>query len=392
VNAAEDPQSAGYLAAEMEILTWLGKPVVVALNQLGPEGAGSLGAEAPRDHAPPAGEGTSGASPLRAWRRHLERFPVVRDVLPLDAFARAWMEESALLHRIAEVLDGSARETMAALARAWHERNAGVFATAVDAMASYLAGVAADREPIRRDVAGARRGLLDARILPRVVQDLRDLAGVDRTRATGALFDRAQAATGRLMDRLISLHELSGVSRARIERRLDDVTAPELGLGPTTGALAGSVLTGALGGVGADLLSGGLSFGGGAVVGGILGFIGGYTLGGAYRLLAGHEPAVGWQTAALDRLARETLLRYLAVSHFGRGRGAYSDVEHPAYWNDAVRSALDARRHALHEAWGDAARDDGRIEAEASLRTLVGSALSEVLSRNDPGPRVPRRG
>src|SRR5512140_3438378 len=36
VNSAEDPSSAGYLDAEMQIVDWLAKPVLVLLNQLGP--------------------------------------------------------------------------------------------------------------------------------------------------------------------------------------------------------------------------------------------------------------------------------------------------------------------------------------------------------------------
>ena len=36
VNAAEAPAASGYVAAEMELLDWVGKPVLVLLNQLGP--------------------------------------------------------------------------------------------------------------------------------------------------------------------------------------------------------------------------------------------------------------------------------------------------------------------------------------------------------------------
>ena len=35
VNAAESPQAAGYVAPEMDLLAWVGKPVLVLLNQLG---------------------------------------------------------------------------------------------------------------------------------------------------------------------------------------------------------------------------------------------------------------------------------------------------------------------------------------------------------------------
>ena len=53
VNAAESPQAAGYVAPEMDLLAWVGKPVLVLLNQLG----------APREReAEAADEG--------AWRRH----------------------------------------------------------------------------------------------------------------------------------------------------------------------------------------------------------------------------------------------------------------------------------------------------------------------------------
>ena len=36
VNAAEEPADAGYLASELEVLEWVGKPVLVLLNQTGP--------------------------------------------------------------------------------------------------------------------------------------------------------------------------------------------------------------------------------------------------------------------------------------------------------------------------------------------------------------------
>ena len=35
-NAAEDPRDAAYVTAEMQILRWIGKPVLALLNQMGP--------------------------------------------------------------------------------------------------------------------------------------------------------------------------------------------------------------------------------------------------------------------------------------------------------------------------------------------------------------------
>ncbi|RZA23679.1 MAG: DUF3482 domain-containing protein, partial [Lysobacteraceae bacterium] len=76
VNSSESPQDAGYLPSEMKILEWLGKPVAVLLNQMGP----------PRPGAEESGE-------QGRWRQHLAQFPVVKEVLPLDAFARCWVHE-----------------------------------------------------------------------------------------------------------------------------------------------------------------------------------------------------------------------------------------------------------------------------------------------------------
>ncbi|MEO7245379.1 MAG: GTPase domain-containing protein, partial [Rubrivivax sp.] len=92
VNAAESPAAAGYVKPEMELLDWVGRPVVVLLNQLG----------APR----PAAEE---AADVERWRRHLAQLGPVRAVLPLDAFARCWVQEGALLQAVQDVLEGPAR-------------------------------------------------------------------------------------------------------------------------------------------------------------------------------------------------------------------------------------------------------------------------------------------
>ena len=103
-NAAEDPASAGYVDPEMRILGWIGKPVVVLLNQLGP---------------PRPAEGD--AADVEAWGRHLDSHPVVRDVLAFDAFARCWVQENTLLERVGAVLEGAHAETFKRLAAAWQD-------------------------------------------------------------------------------------------------------------------------------------------------------------------------------------------------------------------------------------------------------------------------------
>ena len=77
----------------MELLGWVGKSVVVLLNQLGAPRPGSDDDE------------------LR-WRRHLAAFGIVRAVLPLDAFARCWVQELTLFAAVAATLPADKQPLM----------------------------------------------------------------------------------------------------------------------------------------------------------------------------------------------------------------------------------------------------------------------------------------
>ena len=75
VNAAEAPEHAGYLAPELAILEWIGKPVIVVINQTG----------RPR----PSDEEQADEA---RWRIALGPRPIMRAVTTLDAFARCWVQ------------------------------------------------------------------------------------------------------------------------------------------------------------------------------------------------------------------------------------------------------------------------------------------------------------
>jgi Domain of unknown function (DUF3482)/50S ribosome-binding GTPase len=364
VNAAEDPESAGYVAPELELLAWMKRPVLVLLNQVGVAGVDRT---------------------VERWQSYLAAFDVVRGVLSLDAFSRAWVEEGVVLARVADLLEGDKRAAMGRLVQAWNARNLRVFDASIEAITEYLATLATDREPIGPPTDAGGSWVLER------LSDLRALSRVERERAMGALFDRVQAATRRLMTRLIALHQLSGESEAEVERRMEDAAVQgQAAINPTTGAIAGGAVSGLLAGLGADVLAGGLSLGGGAIVGAMLGALGGYAFGGAYRLATGGESGLQFQPAALDRLAREAVLRYLLVAHHGRGRGDYADPETPAPWTADVDAQLEQRREALHAAWREAARG-GRAAASAvteRLRPLVHDILRNLLRHRFPDATV----
>ena len=361
VNATEDPETAGYVKHELELLSWMSRPVLVLLNQVG---------------------ASDTTATVTRWQSHLAAFPIVRGVLSLDAFSRAWVEESLVLERVAGLLDGDKRVAMERLLRAWNARNLEVFDASVEAIAQYLADIAVDRESL----ASSSSSWLGGRL-----SDLRALSRVDRERAMGALFDRVQTRTRRLMERLIELHRLSGASRAQVERRLEDAAVRgDEAINPTTSAVAGAAVSGLLTGLGADALTGGLSLGGGAIVGAMLGALGGYAFGGAYRLALGADSGVQFQPAALDRLAREALLRYLLVAHHGRGRGEYTDLEHPGHWTADVEAQLTPRTEPLQAVWREAARGDrgSATDIAQRLRPIVRDVLRDLLRQRFPGAYI----
>jgi hypothetical protein len=362
VNAAEEPQDAGYVPLELELLTWMERPVVLLLNQVGADGAG----------------------PENRWRRFVDAWPVVRDVLTLDAFTRCWVEEDLLFKRVAAILEGDKRRAMEALADAWRRRNLNVYQASVVQISAYLADAAYEQES-----PGAADDDGDSSDVLRLFREALKFTSIDKRRAMRQLNRRLDRATSRLMDTLIAEHGLEGSSAPRIEKRVQDyqIRGGGIPLNERSGALAGAVVSGALSGLAADVLSGGLTLGGGMIAGGILGALGGAVVGRGYRLVGGGErPSVRWAPDFLDRLTEQAVLRYLAVAHFGRGRGRYRDLEYPEHWSASVESALASHRNALDRIWTRAAEghSDGAEQARVALQSILDQTIRAVLREAYP--------
>jgi hypothetical protein len=101
---------------------------------------------------------------------------------------------------------------------------------------------------------------------------------------------------------------------------------------------------------------------------------------------------VAFGPEALDAAAQAALLRYLAVAHFGRGRGRFEAESEPEAWREEVAAALASRRERLARLWKQAA---GRTTSErtglaSGLRDLLTSTATSVLSSALPDrPAVP---
>lgn len=361
VNAAESPATAGYLAPELALLRWLDKPVLVLLNQMG----------APRPAAAEAAE-------LDLWRTHLADQPLVRGVLPLDAFARCWVQELALWQAVQPLLPPPRQAVMARLQAAWLARRRAQFDAALDLLAASLGRIAAAR---------AASGAADQ--LEPWHARLRQLWPGSRDEDDP---DPAQAALALQLDTevrestaaLIRLHGLQGEAQGQILNRLAGLVHTREHVSEGRAAVLGGALTGALAGLKADLASGGLTLGGGLLAGGLIGALGGAGLARAVNVARDSQRRwVRWSDAAMTPRVEAALLRYLAVAHHGRGRGDWSASEAPPHWPAAVQAALAPHAAALDTLWRSrSTRWDNPGEAQAlaaALRPLLGAAAQALL-------------
>ncbi len=360
VNSAEDPASAGYLDAEMQIVGWLAKPVLVLLNQLGPP-------RAPQQER----------AEVERWASFLRRYPCVRDTLAFDAFARCWVQEHALLDRVRPVLSAEQQPAFQRIDAAWRARNEDVFVRSVGVLAAELAEIAADGEQvptigvgdaakswIRQAVSGGGRG------------------GAAIERATRNLTDRADARIRAATDEIIALHGLSGHAAAQVEARITADFAIDKAASRGAAGVIGAAVSGALGGLAADLATGGLTLGGGALVGALVGAAGAVGLAHGYNVLRGTDVStVRWDGTVLTRLVQGAALRYLAVAHFGRGRGDYVESEYPPHWKPVVDAATGAEQGDLATLWMAAESGASATALQPQLARSVERVLRTVLNR-----------
>ena len=363
VNASESPEAAGYVAPEMELLGWIGKPVIVLLNQLG----------APRTAAEEAAE-------VERWRSYLAPHAHVKAVLPLDAFARCWVQEGRLLQAVEAALPVAQQPLMARLRKAWWAERVGVFEASMRSLAESLARVAADAEEVPDpSTFGARLRRVGQGISHRVGTALGKDDGppTPTVLAQQALADRLDTEVRTNTASLIALHGLAGEAQGEILTRLATHFESRLRFDEGKAAVWGGMVSGAVLGLKADLLSGGLTFGGGLLAGGLFGALGAAGLARCVNLVRGTDRSyVTWNAEALDPLVEAGLLRYLAVAHFGRGRGEWAQGESPAHWREVATRALAPRREALALIWKerDSRRKPGRSSTGATGQAGTGAA------------------
>jgi GTPase SAR1 family protein len=356
VNSSEDPRDAGYVPAEMKILEWLGKPVVVLLNQTG----------RPRPQAEEQAE-------QARWRDHLRQYPVVREVLALDAFARCWVHERVFYEALGKLLDAGRQPGYARLFAAWEAGNAARYDQSMRLLAAQLQAAARDSEAVEAESKSMLKSAL------KVVGIGKDEEVRRQEKAMATLVARLNQATGEMTRELLSLHKLDPAEAATINARVRDHFTVRAPVDKAQAGLLGAMISGAATGLSADLMAGGLTLGGGALLGGVVGAL---TFAGAawgFNSSTDRDRATMRFTDAFMRsLVVAGILRYLAVAHFGRGRGSFVDGEAPAFWQSEVEQAVALHDEALAALWKTARRDDASDELQSLVRRIASATLARL--------------
>ena len=332
VNASELPNKAPYITAEMQILTWINKPVIILLNQMGePRSAKEEKAD------------------IQTWREAMKPYPFVKDILPMDAFARCWVQEAALFDAIGRSLPANLHASFETLRDVWVRSRRAIYRSSVDAMSRHLWKLLQAHElvetPSLKDHVLSFASQIG--ILKKKNASLED--------AQTALSTQAADSLCALTDKLLALNGLtgSGISKEILRRMKSDWDVAAYSIDPSSAAAVGAgvgVAGGAAAGAAADFASAGLSLGLGTLLGGIIGAIGG--VGAATIYNARHKKGgieISWSEHAARDFMLETLLLYLAVAHFGRGRGDWQAGESPEFWKEAVSDAMKEQNVSFQE-------------------------------------------
>ena len=366
VNASENPADAAYVLAEMEILSWIGKPVLVLLNQ--------MGEPRPRDIE---------AVETNLWRDYVSRYGFVRGVLSLDAFARCWVQEFSLLDAVASALPGARQAAFQSIQEAWKARRLDAYRASTEAIARYLAALARDRQRV------ADGGIPSTfRKVGRAIGIGEDDEPTPEAYAMKALEERAAKALRDLTDQLIDIHGLKGRAAEQVLQRLAADWSIDEPLDEGMFGTVGAILGGALSGLAADLMAGGLTLGAGALAGAAgagLGALGAAGIARGYNVYNGKDgTTISWDDAGLNKILKESLLLYLAVAHYGRGRGDWSRAEHPAHWSSTIEAAVARQPVPLAAIWADRKAPAGCDGLERRLVGIIDNALRSTLSQLYP--------
>ncbi|MBF0288896.1 MAG: GTPase domain-containing protein [SAR324 cluster bacterium] len=322
VDAKSDPEWLPYLPVEMKILGWINKPTVILLNQTG---------------TPRASEDDT--VEREKWYEPLKNYSFIKTILSLDAFTRCWVQEGELFNTIGPLLPLEQQTTYDRLKSAWKEENFQVFRSSIKELARHLTESIYDSTTVSDESLFEKVGLVPGERQKELKHAHREMS------------ERLAQRVIETTNNLIHLHQLEGQSAKKTQSLTqNNLRVPEH-VNESIWIAFGGAATGAATGLIADILAGGLSFFGGALLGAIGGGTGTYLLAKSYNLIQGNNNAVRWTRNHFLEQVQLAMLSYLAVAHYGRGRGEWKDSESSQHWKNTIQQILSQYQGQFEQLW-----------------------------------------
>ncbi|MDF1826268.1 MAG: DUF3482 domain-containing protein [Verrucomicrobiales bacterium] len=354
VDASQSPLALSYVDLEIEIIEWIQKPVLVFLNQTG---------------APDAEQDRLNEA---EWQAHLSKHEIVKSVSTLDAFTRSWTQEHEILGKAVEVLGGKKGKTAKALQKAWLGKNLDIFDESVTQIAGLAHFSLSDVEPLPEEnlLEKVKKQILNRK------EHQKELEQIQKR-----MYERLADETKKTVNSLISIHGLDGETAARLEEASGDKFSVKRNVEESLIATFGGAVSGLVGGLSADLISGGMTFGGGALVGMLLGGATTFSLAYGFNLTQAGQNMVRWSEAHFLNQVETITMLYLAISHYGRGRGSWQDpINNPGRWQTLVKERLNANEDAWRKLWKKGGIQSEPGELQKPLEKQIKELLTDVFT------------
>lgn len=364
INSADKPDITTFVQHEMDLLSWIGKPVIVLIHQINT-----------------SRERNIKFAEIESWGVHLAKYTHVKCVLSIDELTQCWMQEDRLYRQVEDLLVGEKNLLMKRLRSARMREQIEILDSAAHLIAGCISRLATHFEPIPE--SGKVKSVLkqmgigkdDAVLTDAAQKELSNNLEFEVCANTNNLLKVYGFATVNISEIL-----MPDTSRTDKHHHVDENATTKWG----------AILTSALTGLTADILSGGLTLGGGLIVGALGGALGGKGLSHLANVVRRTDRSgVQWNNVALDQVLENAIFRYLVIVHRDRGDDCLRKDISISNWPEVIKHSLHPYQDDIRKIWK--LRDtsgEGASKAKNQiielLQPIVKQTLCETLNTMYP--------
>lgn len=370
VDVSQDPFEESFVEAELELMGWIGKPVMIVLNQISDENPTQASSD---------------------WSARCAKNPVVkgRPIL-LDGHDRCWTQEYSLLTEAKKRLPESLGPGMDSIIEDWKKENLKVFARSTESMAQFLwAAARMEITMTKTTIEKIWKALKQAAkqtgielhkvimtgapfmiILMKIAQSAKEAKKILVKEVGKDIETQIGAPLQEMTIQMIQDHQLAGNAEAKMSSEARPDIGIDLfesaGVNALLGATAGAAITLAL-----EIITGGFL----TIILALIGWL------------------IGWKrkpkklrlkSKQLTALTEQVIRIYLGIAHFGRGQGRVTELtlNEPSLSQKHAEEAINSRKEELSEVVSMLM--EGEQDATQKMQEWLSETLRETLINAHP--------